>query len=319
MVSRRKFLFSSFLRPPNRAHKLTVQDVSVFDSADSIQQVGPPLYRTSKKKLVRQVGASTVVAVGALATGGGVANAATHTARKKHDSSISTRSDRSDRTLSREFKLGDCRGGDVTAVTATSITILDRSGISKRYPVNSSTPVNKNRVAPTAASLVVVENVRLTLGTADATLATTVEIVPANIAGKVTAVVGDTITIAGTDAISGTIVVGATTTYSKAGSTATQGDVTVGTFAFAEGTFGLTPTTVDGTTVGIGQPGTARRSERRGATGPPRRTWRTPVLCSTWDLGPGTWRRDRQHVLIRRVVEISGPGRLLPAIRDLMQ
>jgi hypothetical protein len=54
---------------------------------------------------------------------------------------------------------------------------------------------------------------------------------------------------------SATIQVGSATTYSRAGTSASFGDVNVGSFVVGEGTFGSSPTTIEAATVGIGLPG----------------------------------------------------------------
>ena len=222
------------------------------------------MYRTTKKKMVRQFGVSAVVAVGALVTGAGVANASTHAATKTHASSLSS-SARTSRASEESVTSSERRGGvggDITALTTTSLTVLERDGTSATYKLNGSTIVTNNRAASTAASLALGENVHLRLSATDATVATQVDVVPAHLAGKVTVVVGGTITVVGPDGKTGTIVTNTTTTFSKAGAPVTQSDVTVGSFVVAEGTFGSTPTTVDATTVGIGQP-----ASRDGAPG----------------------------------------------------
>lgn len=111
------------------------------------------MYRTNKKKLVRQVGVSVVVALGALVTGVGVANASTHASTKTYVLSTSSTTARTARTSS-----------------------------------NAA-----------AASLAAGEDALLTLSSTDATLETAVDIGPANLAGKVTTVAGDVITVAGPD------------------------------------------------------------------------------------------------------------------------
>jgi hypothetical protein len=50
-------------------------------------------------------------------------------------------------------------------------------------------------------------------------------------------------------------VVSSATTYMKGGASATLSDISVGTFVFAQGSYGTSATVVDATTVGIGQPG----------------------------------------------------------------
>jgi DNA polymerase II small subunit/DNA polymerase delta subunit B len=98
-----------------------------------------------------------------------------------------------------------------------------------------------------------------------------IDIVQPSVMGKVTAVNGDTITIAGPNSTSATVIVSNATTYTKDGASASLADVTVGSSIFAEGSF-TSPTdtsSLDATNVGIGQPGTAGPGfEQPGGPGP---------------------------------------------------
>ena len=145
-------------------------------------------------------------------------------------------------------------GGQVTGISATSITVKSLSGTSTTYTINSSTTVTKFRAAGTLADLTTVELVRIDVSSTDATVASRIDIVPAMIAGKVTAVSGNTITVTGFNNQSATITVSSTTTYSKAGASASLADVTVGSFIAAEGSFGSSKATLTATSIGIGQP-----------------------------------------------------------------
>ncbi len=211
--------------------------------------------------MVRQVSVSAVVAFAALVTGVGVANATTHISSSVATKMYSASASSSQRAMSRTPRSAAMTaepkggfGGDVTALATSSITVLNQTGTLTTYDLNALTTVTKERIASTAASLTIGEHVHLTLSAINATLATAIDIVSATTAGRVTAVTGDTITVASPVGTSGTIVVGATTTYAKSGTTGSQKDVTVGTFVFAEGTFGSTHSTINAITVGIGQP-----------------------------------------------------------------
>jgi hypothetical protein len=146
-------------------------------------------------------------------------------------------------------------GGDVTAVTDTSISIADVAGTTSTYSINASTTVTKNGQSATIADIVVGDNVHIALSSTDPTLADTIDIVPASVAGKVTAIAGDVLTITGPNGSTGSVVVSSATTYMKGGSSAALSDITVGTVIFARGSFGSTAAIVNATTVGIGQPG----------------------------------------------------------------
>jgi hypothetical protein len=92
--------------------------------------------------------------------------------------------------------------------------------------------------------------------------------VPANLAGRVTAIDGDTISVAGPNGTTASIHVDATTTYSKSGTVASRSDVIVGSFVVADGTFGSSPTVLNAATVGIGTPGPASGPQPSNGYGP---------------------------------------------------
>jgi hypothetical protein len=226
-----------------------------------------------KKKMSRMIGVPTAVVLGVFVTGAGagVASAATHSAKSTHAHitlMASTAKPRANQSGPGAMP-GGCNGmgGDVIALTGSAITVLNREGSSTTYAITSTTTVTKDRASSTIAALALGESVHINVSSTDATTATSIDIVPANIAGKVTAVSGDTITIAGPDGTTGTIDVTSSTTFAKSGATASLSDVTVGSFVFAEGTFGATATTIDATSVGIGQPSPGTGPGPRGFAG----------------------------------------------------
>jgi hypothetical protein len=145
-------------------------------------------------------------------------------------------------------------GGVVSAVTATSITVTSPSGTATTYTITSSTTVTKDRASATIADLAVGDDVHIMLSSSSSSTATRIDIVQPSVAGKVSAVSGDTITITGPNATSQTVIVSSTTTYTKDGASATLADVTVGSSIFAEGSFASSSSTstLDATSVGIG-------------------------------------------------------------------
>jgi hypothetical protein len=146
-------------------------------------------------------------------------------------------------------------GGDVSAISATSITVTDPGGTATTYAIDDATTVTKSGQSATVSDIAVGDNVRIGVSTSDATLASTIDIVPAGIGGKVTAINGDVLSVQGPNGSTGSIVVSGTTTYFKGGASASLSDITVGSFVFAQGSYGTSATIVDATTVGIGQPG----------------------------------------------------------------
>lgn len=211
------------------------------------------MYRSTKKKVIRQASISAVVALGALATGVGVASASSSTHHR--DASVLTSKDTATTATPAPGKgHGEHPlGGTVTAVTGSSITVSDRSGSTSTFTIDPSTTVNKDRTASTLAALAVGEEVRIFPSAAGSTTARSIDIEQPSVIGKVTAISGDTITVTGPNGTSQTVVVSSATTYAKAGASATLANVTVGSSIFAQGTFasGAT-TTLNATTVGIG-------------------------------------------------------------------
>jgi hypothetical protein len=226
------------------------------------------MYRTTKKKLVKRVGISTAVALGALGVGATVASAATTTSTAHarvgaHDSATPTPGSGQG--------CAHGPGGVVTALTSTSITVTDPSGTASTFTITSSTPVTKDRATAAIADLAVGDEVHVMPSAEGSSTAARIDIVQPSVMGKVTAVNGDTITIAGPNSTSATVIVSNATTYTKDGASASLADVTVGSSIFAEGSF-TSPTdtsSLDATNVGIGQPGTAGPGfEQPGGPGP---------------------------------------------------
>ncbi len=211
------------------------------------------MYRSTKKKVVKQVSISAVVALGALATGIGVSGASP--IAHHHDGTVPTSRDA---TTTSPTPLGDPLGhrppgGVVTAVSATSITLRGPSGATSTFSIDSSTTVSKDRATSTLGALAVGDEVRIVPTAPGSTTARSIDIEQPTVMGKVTAISGDAITVTGPDGTSQTVIVSSATTYAKAGASATLADVTVGSSIFAQGTFASTsPVTLDATTVGVG-------------------------------------------------------------------
>jgi hypothetical protein len=223
------------------------------------------VYRTSKNKMVKRTGVSVVVALGALATGVGIAGASTHTVAKASGAatssvttSLSHPGDRQARGSGMLGGPGMMRGlgGLVTAVTSSSITVQDLKGASATYAIDSATTVLKDRQSATAADLAVGEHVRIIASSSSATTAAGVDIELARVAGQVVSVSGSSITVSDRDGFYRTVAVSGSTTYSKSGVSAALSDVTTGSFIMAEGTVDSNHTTLDASAVGIGLPST---------------------------------------------------------------
>ncbi len=215
------------------------------------------MYRTTKKKLVKRVGISAAIAIGALATGVTVAGASSspthssHSAVGSKDTTTTTPSSTSSPGPGQGCMGG--AGGVVSALSATSITVTDPSGTATTYSISSSTVVTKDRATASLSDLAVGDDVHIMV-TSGTTTASRIDIVQPSVAGKVSAVSGDTITITDPNGTSHTVIVSSKTTYTKDGASATLADVTVGSSIFAEGSFASSSSTasLDATSVGIG-------------------------------------------------------------------
>jgi hypothetical protein len=223
------------------------------------------MYRTTKYQTVRKVGLSAAVAVGAVAAGAGVASATTHHSTRA-TTHVATRTSKA----ARAAEPRDAHGveGVVSAVTSSSITIKDPSGSTTTYAIDSSTTVSKDRSTASAADLAVGERVRIAPSSSSATTAAGIDIELAHLGGQVVSVGGDTIVVTDHEGFQRTIVVSGSTTYTKAGASATLGDVATGSFVFAEGTVDANHTTLDATNVGVGTPPAAAPGGFAGSMGP---------------------------------------------------
>jgi hypothetical protein len=226
-------------------------------SPDRDRKQVPPVSKVTRKRTLRHAGVSSAIAIGVVATGVGVANASTHATSARTSTSATANAKRIHPSSMPTTPGAPCGiGGDVSAVSTTSITITDLRGTTSTYAINASTTVTKNGQSATVADIVNGDNVHIALSSTDPTLAGPIDIVPASVAGKVTAINGDVLTIAGPNGSTGSVVVSSTTTYAKGGASASLSDISVGTVIFAQGSFGSSATIVDATTVGIGQPST---------------------------------------------------------------
>jgi hypothetical protein len=211
--------------------------------------------KVTHKRTLRHASISSAIALGVVVTGVGVASASASTTTKSPSTSATANAKRLHPSSMPTTPGAPCGiGGDVTAISDTSISITDPNGTATTYSVNASTTVTKNGQSATLADIVVGDNVHIALSSTDPTLAGTIDIVPASVAGKVTAIEGDVLTITGPNGSTGSVVVSSTTTYMKGGSSAALSDITVGTVIFARGSFGSSAAVVNATTVGIGQP-----------------------------------------------------------------
>lgn len=212
--------------------------------------------KVTRKRALQHASISSAIALGVVATDVGVASASTRatTARALTSVAANAKGNHSSSTPMPPGVPGGI-GGDVSAITATSITITDPRGTSSTYDVTTATTITKNEQSATLADIVIGDNVHIALSSTDPTLASTIDIVPASVVGKVTAIIGDVLTIAGPHGTTGSVVVSSATTYMEGGARASLGDISVGTAIFAQGAFGSSAGMVNATTVGIRRPG----------------------------------------------------------------
>ncbi len=138
----------------------------------------------------------------------------------------------------------------VTAISGDQLTLATDDGWTRTITVTSDTKVTKGGQAAALGDIRVGDEIRFTEAkNADGSWTiTNVAIVEPQVAGTVTAVGDDTITIAGRDGTSQTIHTNGSTTYHRGSAAATRSDVTVGSTIFAAGDRGsdgsITATTV---------------------------------------------------------------------------
>jgi hypothetical protein len=141
--------------------------------------------------------------------------------------------------------------GVITAVSSTSVTLNRNDGHSTTFTITPSTIITEGPASVTVPSLTVGDTVDVEVNSANPTVALRINVVQATLAGKVTAVVGNLITISGGQGFARMIQVSASSTYTMGGDPATLANVTVGSDIIAVGTIDLNMTTLDATAVSI--------------------------------------------------------------------
>ena len=186
----------------------------------------------NKQRIAKRVGVSTVVAIGALATGISVAGAASNTgsAATKAPTTIAGGAHAWHRG-----PFGDLGVvGSVTKVSSNSITVKDPGGALTTYTLSGSTVVRKDGADASVASLAVGENVAVMVAATGSTSAVTIVIVPAGMSpgedpgGVVTAVSPTSITLEHLDGTSSTYVLNSATTVREGRASATVSAIAVG-------------------------------------------------------------------------------------------
>ncbi len=204
---------------------------------------------SNKMKWARRAAGSVTIAMALMLSAAGLASGATHHgAWFRHHDVASSR-------VSRFLYPRIGEGGLVTAVTATTVTVDRWIGKTTTYTITPATTFTEGYQATTEASLVVGDRINIRLARRAPTTALKINIELAELSGKVTAVVGNLITIAGPQGFARDILVSAATTFREHGASATLADVTVGSEVFSRGTIDVNLTTLDALLVTINAPG----------------------------------------------------------------
>ena len=143
----------------------------------------------------------------------------------------------------------------MSAVSPSSLTLHSPEG-TKTIALNASTTYYQGETAATLAAVKVGEivHVRLVDPTAAHPVAAVVRVVPAHLAGFVTAIDGPKITLIDGSGFTRTLTTSSATTYDKDGATGSASDIKVGGFIHAAGTVDPDGTTLDATKVVTGRP-----------------------------------------------------------------
>lgn len=201
---------------------------------------------SNKMKLAGKAASSLAIAVALMVSAAGVASASTRAdARNTHHHVASSR-------ISKFLYARIGQGGLVTAVTSTTVTVDRWDGKITTYTITPSTTFTEGSSPTTAASLVVGDRINIRLARSAPTTALKINIELAELAGSVSSVVGNLITITGPQGFARAILVSPSTTFTMGGQPATLADVTVGTPIFAKGTIDVNLTTLDALLVRIG-------------------------------------------------------------------
>ena len=146
-------------------------------------------------------------------------------------------------------------GGLVSAITQTSLTLRTPSG-TRTFALNDSTTYYEGKDKATRGAVAVgdVVQVRVVDPKATTPVAASVTVVPAHLAGLVTAIDGDTITVTDHDGFTRKVRTSAQTTVMKDGVASTLSAVTVGSFIRAMGEVAADGTTLDAERIALGKP-----------------------------------------------------------------
>jgi hypothetical protein len=135
-------------------------------------------------------------------------------------------------------KLGGLHGITISAISGSTITLKTEDGWTRTITVSSSTTITKGGQAIAVGDLAVGDAIafRQTRASDGTWTVTAIAVLEPTVAGIVTAVTADSITVAGRDGASTTIATTGSTIYRLGRAAATRADVTVGAAILARGT-----------------------------------------------------------------------------------
>ncbi|MEI8051806.1 MAG: DUF5666 domain-containing protein [Actinomycetes bacterium] len=213
---------------------------------------------------IRRLGATSALGLGLVIGGVGIAAAATSGSTHRSETAPSGKNHGPHGP-----RMGHEGGtGTVTAMSPASLTIQKIDGTSVTFALDGSTVFKKGHSAAAASDVTVGSKVSVVPTTKGSTTAAAVIIDVPHLVGKVTAVDGSTITLADSDGFWRTVSVDGSTTYSKAGASASASDVTVGQVIGVEGSVDANHTTLDASSVSIGLPARGTLGGPGGPGGP---------------------------------------------------
>jgi hypothetical protein len=138
-----------------------------------------------------------------------------------------------------DFAHGGFRDITIGAINGSSLSLKTDDGWTRTIAVGSATTITKGGQTIAVGDLKVGDQVafRESRATDGSYSITAIQVILPVVGGQVTAVSGDTITVNGRGGATGTIHVSSTTTYDVNGTSGAKlSDITVGSFAVAEGT-----------------------------------------------------------------------------------
>jgi hypothetical protein len=218
-----------------------IENISVEDNEGNTMQM----------RKVKVVGRSvTALAMGVALTIGGVSLASAsshHVSNFKHHDVASGKTSKDGQSNGQS----DAVRGIVTADTNTSVTVQSRNDTLTTFTLTSTTTFSEGSKTLSASDLAVGERISIKTSSSAPTTALSIKIDLADVAGKVTAVSGNSITVSNDQGSSQTVVVTASTTYSQDGASAVLADVVVGSKIRAQGTLSSNQMTLNAISVEI--------------------------------------------------------------------